>query len=90
MEADEASLESTARSPNSFFRSASCEERMDCQFRARRGVHGRGNIGERTRYVLGSCGIRFRMSVVFPLPRKPVIMVTGTGDMLAADGLGQL
>jgi hypothetical protein len=29
------------------------------------------------------------MSVVFPLPKKPVIMVTGTEDMLAADELGQ-
>jgi hypothetical protein len=31
--------------------------------------------------------MRFRMRVVFPLPRKPVIIVTGVGVMLA-DGLG--
>jgi hypothetical protein len=31
--------------------------------------------------------MRFKMRVVFPLPRKPVIIVTGVGVMLA-DGLG--
>jgi hypothetical protein len=31
--------------------------------------------------------MRFKMRVVFPLPRKPVIIVTGVGVMLA-DGWG--
>jgi len=34
--------------------------------------------------------MRFKMRVVFPLPRKPVIIVTGVGVMLTADGFGQL
>jgi hypothetical protein len=34
--------------------------------------------------------MRFKMRVVFPLPRKPVIIVTGVGVMLGADGFGQL
>ena len=34
--------------------------------------------------------MRFKMRVVFPLPRKPVIIVTGVGVMLAANGFGQL
>lgn len=32
-------------------------------------------------YDFGSCGIRLRMSVVLPLPRKPVIIVIGIGVM---------
>jgi hypothetical protein len=43
------------------------------------------SVFTRTRYVLGNCGMRFRMRVVFPLPKKPVMMVTGTGAMLAAE-----
>jgi hypothetical protein len=34
--------------------------------------------------------MRFKMRVVFPLPRKPVIIVTGVGVMLAAHGFEQL
>jgi len=84
MEAEDASWESTARSPNSFFKRASC-----------RAVQVSSVIilgAERqTLYVFGSWGMRFKMRVVFPLPRKPVIIVTGVGVMLAADGFfGQL
>ena len=36
-----------------------------------------------TLYDLGSWGIRFNISVVFPLPKNPVIIVTGVGAMLS-------
>lgn len=88
MEAEDASWESMARSPNSFFRRASCEERLHCQFWPKKGVGSvspDGALGTQTRYVLGSWGMRFRMRVVLPLPRKPVIIVTGTGVMFAGE-----
>lgn len=39
----------------------------------------------RTRYDLGNCGIRLRMRVVLPLPRNPVMIVTGVGAMVAKE-----
>jgi hypothetical protein len=33
-------------------------------------------------YDFGSWGIKFRINVVFPLPRNPVMMVTGMGAMM--------
>jgi hypothetical protein len=88
MELEEASWESTARSPNSFFKRASYSQKLGHQFRLKKGV-ALGSVWTRTRYVLGSCGMRFRMRVVFPLPRKPVMMVTGTGVILVAKRFGQ-
>ena len=39
-----------------------------------------------TLYDLGSWGIRFNIRVVFPLPKNPVIIVTGVGPMLPNAG----
>lgn len=41
-----------------------------------------------TLYVCGSCGIRFKINVVLPLPRKPVMIVTGVGAMFSENGRG--
>lgn len=69
-----ANCESTARSPNSFLSSAS--------YKTRQFALNMASTSVLTRYVLGSWGSRFRIKVVFPLPRNPTTTVTGVGVIM--------